>query len=482
MSLTKLLSIVQFQGVAAGGSVSLPHGLNNGQGDALVPDKLERRSDGTFTVSADDTDVTVTNNGSEEQDIDVLCWHWHSILRQLGADADLPIMPWESMGDALDSSLASAANTPTVYWRQDAPADKLAGLAFDNFAEAHAAGRALVDAGYRRVYLHIDTQYTQSTIVYDQGGPDQETLNVGIVPTGVWDMDGLWVQSTFNPNLDFTRITFADGAIWDNVQNLDGYRLDIISSSLVAGTGIRLGPSFGFNILGGRMEMYASDAAAVPLIYVDAANPFGGFFPVPNLIFATMLGRGGFPTLAPVFDINGALFALVEYCGRGVNENTITDSVGGGFLQVVDLQGNGTYNWNQPGLAASTVVLGTFMPDYTSRGSSPAFNTLFAVSQAGPPTVPAVLDATNTWGPVVLADSTHDTVDVNLPTAVDNAGEQFIVKDWKRQALVNTITLNAVAGETIQIGAGVAVASYALAAIGESVRLVSDGQGGWSAV
>lgn len=474
MSLVKLLSIVSFEAVAPGASVSLPHGINDGNDD-LTPDKIERRTEGAFSVSADDTFVLVTNNGFSAADIDVLCWHWHSMLRQLGAIADLPIMPWESEGDAADSSVVDLAVTPTVYCRFGAPADKLGGLAFDNFPEAHAAAAALVAMGFERVYFALNTEYTTDTIIYDAGGLD-EVLNVGIVPAGVWDMDKLWVQSTFSPNKDFTRVTFADGAIWDNIQNLDGYRLDLIGSSLVAGTGIRIGPSFGFNILGGRMESYCSDAAAAPLYFIDGG--FGGFFSTPNAIFVPLLGRSGYATLAPVLDIAGALFALVEFCERGINENTITDSVGGGFLQIVDQVGNGSYNWNQPGLAGSTVVLGTFDPDYTNRESSPAYNTLFAVAAAGG----SVFDYSNTWGPMVMVDATLDTADLNLPTALGNEGETFKVKDWKLQALVNAITLNAQAGETIQVGAAAAAAAYALAAAGESLQLVSDGAGNWSSI
>lgn len=70
---TQLKNIVQFVNVAAGGTAVLPHGLNiNGVG--LIPDLLmQPRPD--FTVTADDTNITVTNNSLGVATVDVCVEH-----------------------------------------------------------------------------------------------------------------------------------------------------------------------------------------------------------------------------------------------------------------------------------------------------------------------------------------------------------------------------------------------------------------------
>ena len=91
---TQIVNILSFVDVAAGASAPLAHGLNY-NGLARVPDELlpSGVAAGDFTLAADDTNVTVTNNGAVTASILVLVRDWHSILRAFGAEGVLALSP-----------------------------------------------------------------------------------------------------------------------------------------------------------------------------------------------------------------------------------------------------------------------------------------------------------------------------------------------------------------------------------------------------
>lgn len=96
-----LKSIAQFVDVPAATSASLPHGLNV-KGRPEVPDHVEVNN-GVFTVTADDTDVTVTNTSLAAASVDALCEMWHSIPRVFGLSNQnvkdsLPVRPYVPAG------------------------------------------------------------------------------------------------------------------------------------------------------------------------------------------------------------------------------------------------------------------------------------------------------------------------------------------------------------------------------------------------
>lgn len=101
-----LIQIVTFTAVGASATVALPHGLNiNGTG--VTPDLL-LQSNGDFTVTADDTDITVTNNGDAEANCDVWAEYKHSLLRNFGGNTQqltpAPFVPATGGGGGSGSS------------------------------------------------------------------------------------------------------------------------------------------------------------------------------------------------------------------------------------------------------------------------------------------------------------------------------------------------------------------------------------------
>lgn len=67
---------------------SLPHGLQRPAGVAVIPDIVTPGEGGAnFTVTADATNVTVTNNGPAAADLDVEVESWHSFERSFPAGA-----------------------------------------------------------------------------------------------------------------------------------------------------------------------------------------------------------------------------------------------------------------------------------------------------------------------------------------------------------------------------------------------------------
>jgi hypothetical protein len=94
----RLFNVLTFTNVAAGGSVALPHLLNN-TGQALVPD-YGWINNPDFTATADDTNVTVTNNSAAVSTVEVWVNAIHTIVRVLGGTSipDLPVKPYWLIG------------------------------------------------------------------------------------------------------------------------------------------------------------------------------------------------------------------------------------------------------------------------------------------------------------------------------------------------------------------------------------------------
>lgn len=80
---TRLKNVVSFTAVAAGGTATLPHGLNV-NGSSVVPDSVFLGDTGFAVTATTATDLTVQNNNAAPADCDVLVEHWHTIERALG--------------------------------------------------------------------------------------------------------------------------------------------------------------------------------------------------------------------------------------------------------------------------------------------------------------------------------------------------------------------------------------------------------------
>ena len=85
---TTLKSIVRFVDVDSGATVSLPHGLSwsppAGGELPQVPDVVWVASAG-WTVTADDVNVTVTNDQGARASVDCYAVLWHTIERAFEA-------------------------------------------------------------------------------------------------------------------------------------------------------------------------------------------------------------------------------------------------------------------------------------------------------------------------------------------------------------------------------------------------------------
>lgn len=88
---TQLKNILSFVAVAPGVPTSLPHGLNWNT-LAVVPD-IATPSVAGFTITADATNVTVTNTLAIAASIDVLVESWHTHERAFGASATTVLAP-----------------------------------------------------------------------------------------------------------------------------------------------------------------------------------------------------------------------------------------------------------------------------------------------------------------------------------------------------------------------------------------------------
>jgi hypothetical protein len=83
---TQLKSIVRFTGLTVGVPAALPHSLNiNGTGQ--TPD-LVAPEQGFFDIAADSTNVTVTRQIGDPDNVDVYCEVWHTEERSFGPFAD----------------------------------------------------------------------------------------------------------------------------------------------------------------------------------------------------------------------------------------------------------------------------------------------------------------------------------------------------------------------------------------------------------
>jgi hypothetical protein len=96
----QLKNILHFVAIPAGGTAVLPHGLHVAS-RALVPDFIDPNPKG-LTITADATNVSVTNTTLNPLDVFVLVEAWHTIERAFGSKATqtLTPQPFVSGGDS----------------------------------------------------------------------------------------------------------------------------------------------------------------------------------------------------------------------------------------------------------------------------------------------------------------------------------------------------------------------------------------------
>jgi hypothetical protein len=116
--------VLVFEDVPAGESATQPHRILI-KGVSQLPDYIEF-DNGAFTVSGDDTEVTVVNESNETASVNVLVEHWHSIPRVFGAvnQESLAVRPYISgpgMGGAppSDDELVKVSDADTTSGKLD---------------------------------------------------------------------------------------------------------------------------------------------------------------------------------------------------------------------------------------------------------------------------------------------------------------------------------------------------------------------------
>lgn len=203
-----LKNIVTFASVNGQATVSSPHGLNL-DGTGLTPDLLQLDTDGDFTVTANATNITVTNTGNTATSISVLAERWHSIPRALPPPVvNLTPQPFLPSGFPAGSvatdwkfscRLASTANLP------------LAGLAAVDGVVPVAGDRVLVKrqtiASQNGIYVAAAGAWARAL-----DADSNAEVTAGMATTiieGDTEKGSSWVLRTSNPiNLGVTALDF----------------------------------------------------------------------------------------------------------------------------------------------------------------------------------------------------------------------------------------------------------------------------------
>ena len=324
--MNQLFNVVNFVAVPAGGTVSLPHGLNEG-GVGVIPDEIKRRSSGNFTLTADATNVTATNNGGAPADCQVLCERWHSIERELGVaytPSDLSPQPWETDGDA---EIAAAPVGTYVFRPGAVGADAPGGNVYTDFAACAAALASTQNNGIR--VLEFDSRF--SPFITTDG------RRACLIPEGEWDMEDVrWTNYLDNDSQRFATdtqaivIEFADGAVIENLFSIDGSSLYLIGNSTTTRS-IQLYPTKPLFVTGGRVRISNSNPLALPLF--DLVGPAGSRFALTMPDINSDLG--GYPVAAaPLIDVSDGNTLIVDTKGGNIVSNILAAGDGTGSLWV----------------------------------------------------------------------------------------------------------------------------------------------------
>ena len=96
---TQIKNILAFNAVGAGAQATLPHGLNvNDHG--VVPDNVDFDNGEFSFVSADETNITMQNDGAAPASVNVLVEHWHTTERAFGPSSTKALSPQPFIGGA----------------------------------------------------------------------------------------------------------------------------------------------------------------------------------------------------------------------------------------------------------------------------------------------------------------------------------------------------------------------------------------------
>lgn len=322
---TQLFSITSFEAVAPGATVIKPHGLNKNDGTPIVPDEIKRRTEGSFTVTADDTNITVENKGAAAANIDILAERWHSIERQLGKGdygvSNLPIQPWETEGVAADDELMPLT---AIVWSPNNPGGTF-GNVYDTWDGAYNAAISVGGQGF--VYLFCESKYSVQTLI--DGSP------VAVVPDGEWDMKGIIPMNKRVEDGDWPldQVAFAEDAFWDHCNTMQGNGLSFVQRSGVTTSPIRLGDAAKtteFTLQGVNVTLRQEDDTAAPLIECTLGSQKIKIDCAGDATFCS-IGDLGTDSPSPIVDVNGQTVEIGSG-GMQIQNNCLVDSEGTGTI------------------------------------------------------------------------------------------------------------------------------------------------------
>jgi hypothetical protein len=425
-----LKNIVRFTDLEIGVPVALPHFLGfDNDAPNRIPDLVIPKKPG-FTVTADDTNVTVTRNFGSEADVDVYVEFWKSSERkfpeppQAGTAGQGFLEPNPCV---LDMSALQSAPSTIITWHPGVsdPANNI----YPTFSEAHAAAQQV--RGPVTIYI---SSFGSNPAVIDAGTYSMITDFASI------KLDG------------FGTVRYEDGAVITDIFDLEivsdlgiSFRSDGNSQSLFV-------PSFGFGFiyLGAAInEMFTTQAGDAPVI--DFSDSF--------FILATEAASGfGFsstPFAEPVVYGDDAFMILFPRSGIRAAPNWL----GGDAGVAMNFINTGGFNF------AFGSRFSTDNPNHTGTVDwNPGNNPLHVFRDQD-------ADFDLAYNDFARIDTAGGAVTATLPTAQIRSGERVRVK--RRGA--NGLTVAVQSGEDLN------GTTDGTAAIGDETcaLFVSDGLGGW---
>lgn len=189
----RLKNILRFVGLTPNTPTSLPHGLQTSLGLKLRPDLVALAPATGFTVSADDTNVTVTGNGTA---VDVYCEAWHTIERAFGDNITTSLVP-QPFAIGGDGNNTAYGN---LVFRPGGVAD---GNVYTDWAALVAAAQQI--RGYKTIQF------------------DDSIVSPCVIPAGAWNMaECEWTGFLLGASPNTVQISLADGATFINLRKVGG--------------------------------------------------------------------------------------------------------------------------------------------------------------------------------------------------------------------------------------------------------------------
>lgn len=167
---SQIKSIVSFVAVAPAATALLPHGLNV-DGLGVIPDELTPGAQ-DFTVTADATNVSVTNEGLVAANINVLAEWWHTENRVFGDAAVTNLTPRPFVG----AGAGAGVDTDEQVFRFTA-----AGGEGSDFFVALPAARA--SDVYAIAFSQVDMAAILGFRFPDTAGADRTTAQFRVITT-----------------------------------------------------------------------------------------------------------------------------------------------------------------------------------------------------------------------------------------------------------------------------------------------------------